>query len=80
MITYKRNFKFPTAIKKTIATNIIKYRKEAGITQEQLAADIDISYDHIRRLESTLAKEGISIETLVKISIVLEKKLDDFIN
>lgn len=80
MATYKREFEFPNDIKKKIATNIIKFRKEAGITQEQLAVDIDISYDHIRRLESTLAKEGISIETLVKISIVLGKKLDDFIN
>lgn len=79
MATYKRNFEFPTEIKRTIAANIIKFRKEAGITQEQLAVDIDISYDHIRRLESTLAKEGISIETLVKISIVLGKKLDEFI-
>ena len=79
MTRYKRDFEFNENIIETIAYNVIKYRKINGITQEQLAADIDISYDHIRRLESTLAKEGISIETLVKISVVLEKKLDDFI-
>lgn len=79
MATYKRQFDFPSNVKKTIASNIIKYRKEAGITQEQLAVDVELSYDHIRRLESTLASEGISIDTLVKISIVLNKKLDDFL-
>jgi DNA-binding XRE family transcriptional regulator len=60
-------------------TNIIKYRKEANITQEQLALDIDISYDHIRRMESTKGSEGLALETFIKISIVLGKNLDDFL-
>lgn len=33
-----------------ISQNIKKYRKEAGITQEQLAVDIGRSYDFVRRL------------------------------
>lgn len=79
MATYKRNFKFPPHVIQTIVTNIVKYRKEAGITQEQLAMDIDISYDHVRRLESTKGKEGLALETFIKIAIVLGKNLDDFL-
>lgn len=36
---------------KRISINIRKYRKIAGITQEQLAVDVGRSYDFIRRLE-----------------------------
>ena len=79
MATYKRNFVFPENVIETIVTNIIKYRKEANITQEQLALDIDISYDHIRRMESTKGSEGLALETFIKISIVLGKNLDDFL-
>lgn len=79
MPTFKRKFDFPKNLIPTIVENIIKYRKEANITQEQLAIDIDISYDHIRRMESTKGSEGLALETFVKISIVLGKSLDDFL-
>ena len=79
MATYKRNFDFPKEVIETIVTNIIKYRKEAGITQEQLACDVEISYDHVRRMESTKGSEGLALETFIKIAIVLGKSLDDFI-
>lgn len=79
MATYKREFDFPTNVIETIVTNIIKYRKEAGITQEQLACDAEISYDHIRRMESTKGSEGLALETFIKIAKVLGKSLDDFL-
>ena len=75
---YKRHFQFDPDIKKVVARNIRKYRLAAKITQEQLALDCDRSYEFIRRLESTEAKEGISLDLLYKISIVLETRIDKF--
>ncbi len=75
---YKREFYFNPEIKKVIAKNIRKYRIASNITQEQLALDCDCSYEFIRRLESTGAKEGISLQLLYKISIVLNTRIDKF--
>ncbi len=78
MATFKRDFKFNPNILVTVSKNVRKYRKLAGITQEQLAVDIDISYDYIRRFESQHGKEGLSLISLYKISIVLNTKMDKF--
>ena len=51
LTTFKRNFNFKTDYMEIVSKNIKKYRKEAGITQEQLAVDIGRSYDFVRRLE-----------------------------
>lgn len=75
---YKRHFEFNPNIKRVIARNIRKYRIASNITQEQLALDCDRSYEFMRRLESTEAKEGISLELLYKISIVLDTRIDKF--
>ena len=75
---YKRHFEFDPEIKKVVARNIRKYRIASGITQEQLALDCDRSYEFMRRLESTEAKEGISLDLLYKISIVIETRIDKF--
>jgi len=78
MATFKRNFEFKNDIKIRISRNIRKYRLLAGITQEQLAVDIGLSYDFVRRLEFKKGKIGCSIETLYKISIVLNTRIDKF--
>lgn len=59
MTTFKRDFSFldKDDIKKNISKNIRKYREEAGITQEQLAIDIGISPDYLRRFETNNGKE-----------------------
>lgn len=59
MTTFKRDFSFldKDDIKKNISKNIRKYREEAGITQEQLAIDIGISPDYLRRFETNSGKE-----------------------
>lgn len=75
---YKRSFSFNPDIKKIIAKNIRKYRIMANITQEQLALDCERSYEFIRRLESTEAREGISLDLLYRISIVLDTRIDKF--
>ena len=78
MTTFKREFVFDENILETIAKNVRKYRKLAGITQEQLAVDIDMSFDYLRRFESQLGREGISLLKLYRISVVLNVSMDKF--
>ena len=75
---FKRNFDFDDDYKRKISANIRKYRKEAGLTQEQLAVDIERSYDFMRRLEFKKGELGCSLETLYRISIVLGQPMDNF--
>ena len=80
MTTFKREFTFLTKdeMKKRISLNIKKYRILAGITQEQLAVDINKSYDFVRRLEFTQGKIGCSTYTLYCISKVLNTSIENF--
>ena len=78
MTKFKRNFDFDDNIIETIAYNVIKYRKISGITQEQLAVDIGVSPEFIRKFESTKGSEGLSLLSLYKISIVLVISIDKF--
>lgn len=72
-------YTFNPDIKKVISQNIRKYRKLKGMTQEELALCTELSYDFIRRIETSEGKSGFSIVTLYKIATVLEIKLDDLI-
>ena len=58
--------------------NIKKYRLDAGITQEQLAVDIGKSYDFVRRLEFKKGEIGCSLDTLYRISVVLNQPMGKF--
>ncbi|MBE6157037.1 MAG: helix-turn-helix transcriptional regulator [Firmicutes bacterium] len=78
MTTFKRDFSFDKNIREKISKNIKKYRLLAKITQEQLAVDVGLSYDFIRRLEFKKGKIGCSIDTLYKISVVLNTRIDKF--
>ena len=78
MTVFKRNFNFDENIREKISNNIRKYRLAAGITQEQLAIDIGKSYDFTRRLEFKKGEIGCSLDTLYKISIVLNTRIDKF--
>ena len=78
MTAFKRDFQFSNNIRERISKNIKKYRMMAGITQEQLAVDIGKSYDFTRRLEFKKGEIGCSIETLYKISVVLNTRIDKF--
>jgi len=55
--------------KSTIADNIKKYRKLAGISQDQLSKKADLAFH-------TIAK----IETVAKIAKALEVSVDDLLN
>ncbi len=62
-----------------ISKNVRKYRKLVGITQEQLAIDIGVSVDYLRRFETQEGKEGMSIKTLYRISVVLDTPINKFL-
>lgn len=78
MATFERTFYFNDNIMVNVSNNIKKYRNLAGITQEQLAADVGKSYDFIRRIEYKKGDIGCSIDTLYKISVVLGVTMDKF--
>ena len=48
MTRYKREFIFDKNVNEIVSKNIKKYRKQAKVTQEQLALDIEKSYDFVR--------------------------------
>lgn len=60
-----------------IAANIKKYRKEAKITQAELADRTHYSHEFIRRIEAPNAKKYFSLDTLVQISDALDIRLED---
>ena len=78
MATFKRDFSFDKNIKEIVSKNIKKYRLEASITQEQLAVDIGKSYDFVRRLEFKKGEIGCSLDTLYRISVVLNQPMGKF--
>ncbi|MBR6163904.1 helix-turn-helix transcriptional regulator [bacterium] len=62
-----------------LGKNIAKARKEKGFSQNKLAELLDISREHLAKLET--AKRRISTKLLFKLADVLEtteKKLFDF--
>lgn len=61
-----------------IGKNVKKYRKIRNITQEKLAELIDVSTSLISNLECEKINQGIGINTLYKISIVLDVPISKF--
>ena len=54
---------------KKLGLNIAYYRKEAGLTQQQLSDGLEIEQAHLSKIER--AKVGISLDLLFAISEVL---------
>lgn len=59
-----------------IAANIKKQRKEAKITQAELADRSNYSHEFIRRIEAPNGKKYFSVNTLVKLADALEINVD----
>lgn len=64
--------KYEINIYEQIAKNIKKYRKEAGISQAELAESVGVSHEFIRRNESKKGRKSFSVDTLWKISVALD--------
>ena len=66
--------------KAIICNNIKLYRKEKGIRLMDLAEILDVSPEYLKRIESPNdTKKNCSLALLYKISIILDKKIDDFL-
>lgn len=61
-----------------IGKSIAKYRKERKLTQNQLAEILDISREHLAKIET--AKRGISIGLIFEICKALKIKEKDLFN
>ena len=70
--------KFDNDIYSTIRKNIRKYRKEKGMTSEELSQLVDLSHDYVRQLQRKSGK-GFSVDTFYRISVALGVSLDDLI-
>ncbi len=69
---------FNKNIKAIICQNIKKYRKQKGIRLMDLAELIDVTPDHLKRIEAVNDRNNISLTTLYKISVVLDVRIDKF--
>lgn len=79
MVYRRKEYVFDKGYMKIISANIRKYRKLAGITQEQLAIDIDRHYDYVRKLEWSKGAVDCSLDTLNRIATVLEVPMYKFL-
>ncbi len=69
---------FNENIKAVICQNIKKYRNERGVRLMDLAEILDLSVEHLKRIESAKDRNNISLVTLYKISIILGVRIDKF--
>lgn len=72
--------KYNPDFKTIICNNIKVYRKEKGMRLMELAELLDVTPEYLKRIESPNdTKKNCSLALLYKISIILDKKLDDFL-
>lgn len=69
---------FNKDIKAVICQNIKKYRNEKGVRLMDLAEKLDVSVNHLKRIESVNDRNNISLMTLYKISVILGVRIDKF--
>lgn len=69
---------FNENIKSVICKNIKKYRNEKCVRLMDLAEAVDVSSDHLKRIEAVNDRNNISLITLYKISVVLGVRIDRF--
>ena len=64
---------------KIIGQNIAKYRKEKGLSQEELANGVGISYSYIIQIEAPNVVKKMSLEVLCDIATYLEIDIKDLL-
>jgi transcriptional regulator with XRE-family HTH domain len=80
MTVKKEQSKEYVILRDKISFNIRKYRKIRHLTQEELAEEANISYDFMRRIESSAGQCGFSVYTLYKIAIALNVSVDELMD
>lgn len=71
-------YEFNKNIKSIICQNIKKYRNAKKVRLMDLAEAIDVTPDHLKRIETENDRNNISLITLYKISVVLGVRIDKF--
>ena len=70
---YNPNFR------EVVCRNIKKYRKEKNIRLMDLAEMLEVSPEYLKRIEAPNdTRKNCSLKLLYKISIIFDKKIDDF--
>ena len=64
---------------KTIGQNIAKYRKQKGLSQEELANGVGISYSYIIQIEAPNVVKKMTLEVLFDIAEYLEIDIKDLL-
>ena len=64
---------------KIIGQNIAKYRKQKGLSQEELANGVGISYSYIIQIEAPNVVKKMSLEVLFDIDEYLEIDIKDLL-
>lgn len=62
-----------------IAANIKAYRKQAKLTQAELAEKTHYSHEFIRRIEAPNSKKYFSLDTITQIARTLEINVEDLL-
>ena len=62
----------------SLGRNIFKVRRECGYTQDKLAEILDVSREHLAKIET--AKRTVSLDLLINIADALNIKVRDLIN
>lgn len=71
---------FNPEFKAIICNNIKVYRKEKNMRLMDLAEMLDVSPEYLKRIESPNdTKKNCSLTLLYKISLILDKKIDEFL-
>lgn len=71
-------YEFNKNIKSIICQNIKKYRNAKKVRLMDLAEAIDVTPDHLKRIEAENDRNNISLITLYKISVVFGVRIDKF--
>jgi transcriptional regulator with XRE-family HTH domain len=73
-----KQYEFDPNIKALVCQNIKKYRNIKKISLMELAEAVDVTPEHLKRIESVNDRNNISLITLYKISVVLNVSIDKF--
>ena len=65
------------AYRRTVGQQIRSYRKEAGLTQEQLAEKSSLSYKYLGEVERGIV--NVSLDSLMRIAKALKLKVADLV-
>lgn len=64
---------------KKIGMNVSKYRKNSGLSQEELANKVGISYSYMTQIEAPNVVKKMSLEVLFDIAEILKIDIKDLL-